>query len=139
MSKKKIIVVDGANVAFEEKSNSGNPKVSNIKAVHRALKEKGFEPIIIIDAALQYKIDDKQQLEKMIDEQIIRQAPAGTDADYFILETAKEHKAKIVTNDKYNDYQEEYPWIEESRLPLMIINGEVELYENGSDINADKS
>jgi hypothetical protein len=137
MSLKNIIVVDGANVAYEEKSKNGSPRVSNLKAVHRVLKEKGFEPIIIVDAALQYKIDDKQQLEKLIDDQTVRQAPAGTDADYFILETAKEHTARIVTNDKYLDYQGEYPWIEERRIPLMIINGEVELYENGMEISAD--
>lgn len=129
MKPNKKIVVDGANVAYIEQSQSGNPKVSNLKAVYQALKERGFEPIIIIDASLQHKIDDPQQLESMIDNQTVRQAPAGTDADYFILETAKEYHSRIVTNDKYDDYQKEYPWIEKSRMPLMIINGNVELYE----------
>lgn len=132
MKQNKKIVVDGANVAFVEQSQSGNPKVSNIKAVYQTLKEKGFEPIIIVDAALQHKIDDPAQLEVMIENQTVRQAPAGTDADYFILETAKEYHARIVTNDKYEDYQKKYPWIEKSRMPLMIIDGNVELYENHS-------
>lgn len=130
MKSKKKIVVDGANVAYIEKSKSGNPKVSNLVAVYQSLKEKGFDPIIIVDAALQHKIDDPQKFEKLLENQTVRQAPAGTDADYFILETAKEYHARIVTNDKYEDYQKDYPWIEKSRLPLMIINGNVELYES---------
>lgn len=81
---------------------------------------------------MQYEIDDAEQFEKLIDNQTIRQAPAGTDADFFILETAREHKSKIVTNDRYQDYQNKYNWIEKARVPLMIINGNVELYENHS-------
>lgn len=130
MKSKKKIVVDGANVAYIEKSQSGNPKVSNLTAVYQALKERGFEPIIIVDAALQYDIDDRQQFESLIENQTVRQAPAGTDADYFILETAEKYHARIVTNDQYKDYQNDYPWIKKSRLPLMIINGTVELYDD---------
>lgn len=132
MSSKKVIVVDGANVAYIEKSKSGNPKVDNLLAVHSELKGKGFEPIIIVDASLQYEIDDAEKFESLVENQTIRQAPAGTDADFFILETAREHKAKIVTNDRYKDYQNKYNWIEKARVPLMIINGNVELYENHS-------
>lgn len=132
MPVKNIIVVDGANVAYIEKSENGGPKIDNILAVDRELKDKGYEPIIIVDASLQYEIDDAEHFETLINNQTIRQAPAGTDADFFILETAREHKAKIVTNDRYKDYQDKYNWIEKARLPLMIINGAVELYENHS-------
>lgn len=135
MKSRKKIIVDGANVAYIEKSQSGNPKVSNLIAVEQFLKEKGFDPIIIIDAALQYEIDDSRQLEALIDNQTVRQAPAGTDADYFILETAKKYHAQVVTNDLYEDYLDKYPWFKKSRTPLMIINGKVELYNNKAGKN----
>lgn len=125
----KIIVVDGANIAFEEKSQSGDPKVSNLVAVIKVLREKGYKPIAIIDASLQYEIDDPQQLESMIEDQDVRQVPADTNADYFVLETAERYNAKIVSNDQYESFREKYPWVEERRVPLMIINGKVELYE----------
>lgn len=129
MASSKIAVVDGANVAYEEKSKAGSPKVGNIVAVNQTLKLKGYDPIIIIDASLKHEVDDPDQLEVLIGNGTIRQAPAGTDADYFLIRTADEHKALIVTNDRYQNYEEQYPWIKERRLPLMIIDGVVELYE----------
>lgn len=126
---KKVAVVDGANVAYIEKSQKGDPKVSNILAVQEVLEKKGFEPLIIVDASLVYEIDDKAQLESLIDNQIVRQVPAETDADYFIVEIAEEFNALIVSNDQYKAYQSEFSWIEKRRVPLMIINGNVELYE----------
>jgi hypothetical protein len=126
---KKMAVADGANIAYIERSRQGDPKVSNILAVRSALEKRGYEPIIIVDASLIYEIDDRAQLEALIDGQVVHQVPAQTDADYFIIEAAEEHKAIIVSNDQYEPYLKENPWIEKRRVPLMIINGEVELYE----------
>ena len=130
---KEVVVVDGANVAYEEKSQSGKPKVSNLIAVRRALEEEGLDPIVIIDASLKYEVDDPDQLETLIESQAVRQVPAKTDADYFILQIAGEHNARVVTNDQYKEYQKDHPWIAERRLPYMIVKGEVHLYENNSD------
>lgn len=41
---KKTPVVDGAKVAYIVRSHKGDPKVSNILAVHSATEEKGYEP-----------------------------------------------------------------------------------------------
>ncbi len=125
---KKPIVVDGANVAYVETSDDDEPKVSNIIAVKKSLEAKGYDPIIIIDASLRHEIDDPQQLEALIDDKTIRQAPAGTDADYFILEVAEDDGANVVSNDDFSEFKDDYPWIKERRVPLMIIKGEVELY-----------
>ena len=126
---KNVVVIDGANVAYEERSAGGKPKFSNLLKVRRELEEKGFEPVILVDASLKYDIDDSEQLEKLIQSQQVRQVPAGTDADYFIIQFAQELDALIVTNDRYRDYAGQYPWIAERRLPYMIVKGEVVLYE----------
>jgi hypothetical protein len=126
---KKTVVIDGANVAYEERSAGGKPKLSNLLKVSRELEERGQEAVIIVDASLKYDIDDQEQLEKLIKSQAVRQVPAGTDADYFIIQFAQELDATIVTNDRYKDYAEQYPWVSERRLPYMIVKGEVVLYE----------
>ena len=126
---KKTAVIDGANIAYAEKSKEGAPKVSNILAVRAALEKMGYEPIVIVDASLIYEIDDPQQLEALMDQQVVRQVPAQTDADYFIIETAENADAIIVSNDEYEPYKRDHPWLEERRVPVMIVNGKAELYE----------
>jgi hypothetical protein len=126
---KRMVVIDGANVAYEERSAGGKPKFSNLLKVRRELEEKGFEAVILVDASLKYDIDDQEQLEKLIRSQQVRQVPAGTDADYFIIQFAEQLDALIVTNDRYKDYAGQHPWIPERRLPYMIVKGEVVLYD----------
>ncbi len=137
MAKGRIIVVDGANVAYEELSKEDKPKVGNIVAVRRALEKLGFEPIIIVDAALKYKVDDPEQLENLIEDQVVRQAPAGTEADYFVLATASRQHAQVVSNDRFGPYHDDYPWIEDRRVPLMMVDGRVQLYEDKLDLPRD--
>lgn len=125
MMQKRIAVADGANVALAEKSDIGDPKVSNLVSVHR---------VLIVDASPRHKVDDPDLLESLIDDQMVRQAPAGTDADYFVIETAEQLDGLIISNDRYNDFQEENGWIEERRIRLMIVEGEVELYEKEGEV-----
>ncbi|MDX1567563.1 MAG: hypothetical protein R3223_07170 [Longimicrobiales bacterium] len=125
------IVVDGSNVAHIETSGDGSPKISNIQAVRSALQDRGYDPVIIVDASLRHEIDDPQQLEHLLEDEKIHQAPSDTDADYFIVETADREGARIVSNDRYEEYQDDFSWIPDRRVPLMIIDGEVELYELG--------
>lgn len=124
------VVVDGANVAYAELSRDEEPRVSNLVAMVKWLQQKGFEPIVIIDASLRYEVDDPDRLEALLDEREYRQAPARTDADYFILETAERLGALVVSNDEFEDRADDYPWIDERRVPFMIVQGEVELYED---------
>ena len=124
------IVVDGANVAYLEQAETGKPQVSNLRAVHRALQDHGYQPIVIIDASLIHEVDDRQQLEDFLDDPDVQQAPSQTDADYFVLETADRLDAQVVSNDEYNRYKDEYPWIEDRRVPLMIVEGEVQFYRS---------
>jgi hypothetical protein len=126
---KKMVVIDGANVAYEERSAGGKPKLSNLLKVRRELEERGCEAVIIVDASLKYDIDDQEQLETLIQSQQVRQVPAGTDADFFIIQFADQLDALMVTNDRYRDYAERFPWIPERRLPYMIVKGEVVLYD----------
>ena len=126
---REVVIIDGANVAYEERSAGGKPKLSNLLKVRSELEERGFEAVILVDASLKYDIDDQSQLENLVRSQQVRQVPAGTDADYFIIQLAEQFDARVVTNDRYRDYVERYPWIADRRLPYMIVMGEVVLYD----------
>lgn len=86
------IVEDGPNIAHLETSRDRSPKISNIEAVQSGLRDRGYEPIVIV-------------------------------------ETTDREEARIVSNDRYEEYHHDFPWIPDRRVPLMIIDGEVELYE----------
>lgn len=123
------IVVDGSNVAWEQPTKDGGPRVANIVAVDRALRERGYRPLIIIDASLRHQVDDPDQLEGLIDGGRLDQAPAGTEADYFVLLTARQHDAPIVSNDMFEDWADEFEDERRRRVPYMLVGERVQLHE----------
>jgi hypothetical protein len=122
---KKVVLVDGSNVAHSTEGEK--PLVANLLAVRDKLKEEGFDPIIMADAALRHQIDDQKVYEDMIESGSVRQAPAGTDADYFILSFARELGADIVSNDRFRDRLKQFPEARERVIRFMIVNDEVVL------------
>lgn len=125
-----VAVVDGSNVAYEAASPSP-PKVSSIIEMRERLIEQGLNPIVIVDATLRHEIDDPEQLEALLDQGVVLQAPADTSADYFVLKVADEYGAIVVSNDQFDEFRDEYPWIEQRRMPYMVVKGEVHLYRPG--------
>lgn len=119
-----VAIVDGSNVAH---STEGPPLVANLLAIREKLVEEGLEPIIVADAALRHQIDDARAYEKMIDDGLVRQAPAGTDADYFILSFARELNACIVSNDRFRDRLKQFPEASDRVIRYMIVQDEVVL------------
>jgi hypothetical protein len=120
-----VAIVDGSNVAHSTEGET--PLVANIVAIREKLVEEGLEPIVVADAALRHQIDNPQAYEKMIDDGIVRQAPAGTDADYFILAFARELNASIVSNDRFRDRLKDFPEARERVIRYMIVQDEVVL------------
>jgi hypothetical protein len=124
-STKKVVLVDGSNVAHSTEGEA--PRVANILAVRDKLREEGEDPIIVADAALRHQIDDSDAYEQMVEEGLVRQAPAGTDADYFILSFARELDASIVSNDRFRDRIKQFPEVKDRLIRYMIVRDEVVL------------
>ena len=122
-SHSKVVLVDGSNVAFSSEGETGVLK--NILTIRDRLVAEGLEPIVVVDAALRHKIDDEIGYERLVDEGVIKQAPAGTDADYFILSFAEELNASIVSNDRFKDRIKQYPGLRKRLIKYMIVQGEV--------------
>ena len=122
------IVVDGSNIAYLEPDTDGKPSVDAIDKVRRRLIDLGYRPIVIVDAALYHEVKNSRKLDHLVNDGSILQAPAGTDADYFVLKTAELENARIVSDDLYRDYQREFPDAITRRVPVMIVDGNVEFY-----------
>jgi hypothetical protein len=122
-NRSKVVLVDGSNVAFSSEGETG--VLRNILTVRDRLAAEGFQPIVVVDAALRHKIDDEVGYERLVDEGVIKQAPAGTDADYFILSFAEELDATIVSNDRFKDRIKQYQGLRKRLIKYMIVQGEV--------------
>ena len=120
-----IVLVDASNVAHSTEGE--RPLLSNILAVREKLSEEGLEPIVVADAALRHQIDDRGGYEQLVDQGIVRQAPAGTDADYFILSFARELDARVVSNDRFRDRLQDFPDAADRLIRYMIVGNEVVL------------
>lgn len=120
-----LVLVDGSNVAHS--SEGDGALLGNIVLVCDKLREEGYEPVVVVDAALRHQIDDRSAYERMVDDGQIRQAPAGTDADYFILSFARELDASIVSNDRFRDRHKVFPDAAKRLIRYMVVRGEVVL------------
>lgn len=121
--KSRIAIVDGSNVAHS--TEGGAARLSNILVMRDKLTEKGWEPVVVVDAALRHQIDDRAGYEQMVDDGKVKQAPAGTDADYFILSFARELGARVVSNDRFRDRMDEFKDLSRRFIRYMIVEGEV--------------
>ncbi len=120
---RKIAIVDGSNVARSGEAEQA--KLEYITLVTTRLREEGFEPLVVVDAALRHHIDEPGEYERLVETGAILQAPAGTDADYFILAFARELDAHIVSNDRFRDREAAFPEVRDRAIRYMILNGEV--------------
>jgi len=118
-----IVLVDGSNVAHSTEGEC--PQLANIMAVRQKLTGEGREPIVVGDAALRHQIDDRAGYERLVEEGVVRQAPAGTDADYFLLSFARELGARIVSNDRFRDRVKQFPDSVDRIVRYMIVENEV--------------
>ncbi len=119
----RTVIIDGSNVAHFTEGEKAH--LENIRVVREKLIEEGYEPVILADAALRHQIDDEYGFEALVENGTIKQAPAGTDADYFILSFARELDANIVSNDRFKDRVEAFPEVKHRVIRYMIVNGEV--------------
>jgi hypothetical protein len=124
-------IVDGSNVALEARTFKEGGRLEQIELVMDKLTEKkGAAVTVLVDANLRHHIDRKDDLEVMIKQRKVLQAPAQTDADEFILLTAESHRSRgenvvIISNDRYLDYIKKYKprfdWVKTSHKQFMFV------------------
>ena len=121
----RIAIIDGSNVAHAGEGSGA--RLANVLAMREKLAAEGFEPVIVVDAALRHQIDDAGRYERLVADGLVKQAPAGTDADYFILAFAKELGATVVSNDQFRDGGSQFAEVRKRVIRYMIVADEVVL------------
>lgn len=119
------MIVDASNVAHSTENNTA--RLTNVTLVRDRLTEDGLTPILVADAALRHQIDDVAGYEALVKAGEIQQAPAGTDADFFILTFARELDAAVLSNDRFKDRIAHFPEVRSRLIRYMIVAGEVVL------------
>ncbi|MEM2409906.1 MAG: hypothetical protein QW407_02525 [Thermofilaceae archaeon] len=120
-----VIVIDGSNVAYAARDSSGRPRARNILLAINWAREKGYTPLVVVDASLKHHIDDPFTLDSLRARGVLYEAPARTSADAFIISIAEKQGALILSNDTFKEYLSEKPWIEKRRLAFMIVGDEI--------------
>lgn len=120
VSKKlKPIIVDGNNISY---LGVNKPAIKNITLIESHLKKRGYLPKIVVSAKLKYDIDQPRILMNLIRMGRIIEVGSGDNDDIEILELSIEYNAPIVSNDRFLEYREVYPRIEEKLRKVTINN-----------------
>lgn len=117
------ILIDGSNVMHWQ---DGVVALAPLTQVIGRLKALGYVPGVVFDANAGWKLfgrylhdHDFAQLLGLETRQVLV-VPKGTQADTYLLETAREFGVRIVTNDRYRDWAEAHPEVLE---PGFLIRG----------------
>jgi len=108
----KWIIVDGSNVMHW---NDSKPDLSTLRQVLAALKRAGLRPGVVFDANVGYKIAGRFMDDRALSRALglpvnqVMVAPKGTPADPLILQAARDSKTRVVTNDQFRDWADDYP------------------------------
>ncbi len=118
------MIADISNIASFNKRND-KPKLEYIDLLYTSVP-KDVETISIADCALYHQIDSKELYKaKYLIPKIIFEAPAGIQADDFILSYAKEKDALILSNDRFKQYDiVSKTWLREHQIRFMIIENQ---------------
>ena len=122
----KPILLDGTNICFWGR-NDNRASLAPLQALVQVLDSEGADWQACFDASTRHHLAKNGKGEELVYEQLLRdrperfaEAPAGSRADVFLLEAAQaEPRAVIISNDRYRDHEERYPFIrDKSRLAV---------------------
>lgn len=102
------------------------PHLEPVRRVVSALKAQGLDPGVVFDANAGWKLvghylgeREFSQLLGLPQDQVLV-APKGSPADPWLLTTARDFGARIVTNDRYRDWAAAHPEVEK---PGFLVRG----------------
>lgn len=117
------ILIDGSNVMHWQ---DNTPSLKPLQQVVRELSILGLKPGVVFDANAGYKLEGRFLGERELAIRLgipaaqILVVPKGSQADPYLLDTARELQARIVTNDRFRDWIADYP---EVAGPGLLVSG----------------
>lgn len=116
----KHVVVDGSNIATEGRSAPSLKQLN--EAVLAFMNEfPDTKVTVVVDASFGHRIDKKEvaEFDEAVDNNELVTPPAGAigRGDAFVLAIADKVKSAILSNDSYQEFHGQYPWLfEQGRL-----------------------
>jgi hypothetical protein len=110
----KHVVVDGSNLATEGRTSP------SLKQLHEAVlsfmnEYPDTKVTVVVDATFGHRIDKREVAEfnDAIDNNELVSPPAGAvgRGDGFVLTIAKKIGATVVSNDSYQEFHQDHPWL----------------------------
>jgi len=110
----KHVVVDGSNLATEGRTSP------SLKQLHEAVlsfmnEYPDTKVTVVVDATFGHRIDKREVTEfnDAIDNNELVSPPAGAvgRGDGFVLTIAKKIGATVVSNDSYQEFHQDHPWL----------------------------
>src|SRR3954449_1408121 len=114
------VIVDGSNLATEGRTLPSLKQLNEAVSAYRSDHPDALITVVV-DATFGHRIDPKEvpEFEKAIDTNAFVAPPAGAvgRGDGFVLSIAQKVKATVLSNDSYQEFHGEYPWLfDEGRL-----------------------
>jgi hypothetical protein len=114
------VVVDGSNLATEGRTT---PSLAQLDEAVRAFLDENprAEAIVVADATFEHRVGEAERTRfkdaELAGEIVTPPAGAIGRGDAFILKIADRVDAVVLSNDSFQEFQEEYPWLfDEGRL-----------------------
>lgn len=113
---KNWLVIDGSNVMHW---NEGKPSLETLRDVIQNVRQQGYTPGIMFDANAGYLLTGKYLHDRALGRMLgvrtdhVMVVDKGTPADPAILQAARDLKARVVTNDRFRDWADEFPEVRE--------------------------
>ena len=133
------LIIDGSNLLRAR----GTSSVSGLFSCLFALKKRGCYAQVFFDANILHVLDDdgdisgRVRLDKLMRDfpDRVQMVPAGSRADDFILLRANGDGSHILSNDRFEQYVDRYPWLKEQRLhKFMFMDGRLLIPDFGIDV-----
>ncbi len=122
------VFLDGSNVMHWR---DGTPDIATVREVLNLATALGLQPGVVFDANAGHLLFDKYAGDRAFAHVLklpldrIMVVPKGTPADATILTAARDLGARVISNDRFRDWEEDFP---ELSTPGHLIRGG---YRNG--------
>src|SRR5579875_3439410 len=123
MADKHLVVVDGSNLATEGRTLPSLRQLDEAVRAYAA-EDPDAEIVVVVDATFEHRIDasERAQLREAEEHGEVVSPPAGAigRGDAFVLRIAERTGATVLSNDSFQEFHEEHPWLFE---PGRLIGG----------------